>query len=57
MREKSEQKASQNWSIFLLNNRRFKDPPKKRYYGGLYDDLGDLFFTIDRFLELFFYQN
>ena len=31
--------------------------PKKRYYGGLYDALGDLFFTIDRFLELVFYQN
>ena len=43
MREKSEQKESQNWSIFLLNNRRFKDPPKKRYYGGLYDALSDLF--------------
>ena len=42
MREKSEQKASQNWSIFLLNNRRFKDP-QKRYYGGPYDALSDLF--------------
>ena len=56
MSEKSVQKASQNWSIFLLKNRRFKDP-QKRYYGGLYDDLGDLFFTIDRFLELVLYQN
>ena len=43
--------------VFFYSRIEDSKIPKKRYYGGPYDALSDLFFTIDRFLELVFYQN
>lgn len=57
MRELIVYKRHLKIGVFFYSRIEDSKIPQKRYYGGSYDNLSDLFFTIDRFLELVLYQN